>query len=158
MDPPSGRGFHPTASVGWLPLVALKVSFRAGDPPERRILIKATPHKERLRPEARTCLHLFRHTSQKSSRIHKVFAAAFVLSDEKSDGAIPHFSLCGVALNFHFRNRLLYFYCMKPFSRAGRSCRQTPFGRLKSSPRALQRGPLPKGCRWCSRWRLLRRI
>ncbi|MEA4994735.1 MAG: hypothetical protein VB060_13105 [Oscillibacter sp.] len=59
---------------------------------------KAAPHKERLTPEAQTCLHLFHHTSQKSSQIQPVFAAVFVSSDEKSDCAIPRFPLRGVAI------------------------------------------------------------
>jgi len=32
----------------------------------------------------------------KCSRIHKGFAALFDTSDEKSDGAIPRFELCGI--------------------------------------------------------------
>ena len=42
---------------------------------------------------------IFRHTSQKCSLIHRVLAPLFVVSDEKSDCAISHLELCGIALS-----------------------------------------------------------
>ena len=70
------------------------------DPDYRRLLRQHRTNRRRT-----SCLHLFRHISQKASGIHKVFPAFFVSSAEKSVCAIRTPLLCGIALMRQFNIR-----------------------------------------------------
>ena len=63
------------------------------------VIIKATPHKARLKALYWICLHIFRHLAQKFLDIRQYACGISIQSDEKSVGASPAQALCGIALN-----------------------------------------------------------
>ena len=62
------------------------------------LLLKATPHKNRLTAWHHICLLFFRHLAQKSLDNRQVDCGISIQSDEKIDCASAAPSLCGVAL------------------------------------------------------------
>ena len=62
------------------------------------LLLKATPHKNRLTAWHHICLLFFRHLAQKSLDNRQVDCVISIQSDEKIDCASAAPSLCGVAL------------------------------------------------------------
>ena len=72
------------------------------------LLLKATPHKNRLTAWHHICLLFFRHLAQKSLDNRQVDCGISIRSDEKIDCASAAPSLCGVALKNKYSTDLTY--------------------------------------------------
>ena len=70
----------------------------------RKMMLKATPHKDRLTALWHICLHIFRHLAHKFLDIRQYACEIYAQSAVKSDYASAPQSLCGAALKKLWRN------------------------------------------------------